>query len=185
MNALPYSRVLNFAWYQLLWFTAVLGGSDVTYLLALMLVAHLTLVAKRRSEAALMLGAAALGGAFDGLIASAGFYAFAEAPAVLPVPIWLLGIWMGFAGTLRHSMAFMAARPRLLTAAAAVFAPLTYLAAERLGAVTFTHGSVPTAVVIGLSWWALTPMLLRLEALTRDLSEGAFPLSLSFNRTEV
>ena len=54
----------------------------------------------------------------------------------------------------------MVARPRLLTAAAAIFAPLTYLAAARLGAVSFPLGGAATALVIGLSWWVITPLLL-------------------------
>ncbi len=169
MKSMPYSRVLNFAWYQLLWFTAILGGDALTPFVALLLLLHLSLVARKGAELALMCGAALLGIAFDGLLAAAGFYSFAEPAGALPIPLWLVGIWMGFAGTLRSSMSFMAARPRLLTLAATVFAPVTYLGAERLGAVDFTLGAAPTAVVIGLSWWALTPMLLRVESITRSL----------------
>jgi hypothetical protein len=57
-------------------------------------------------------------------------------------------------------MSFMAARPRLMTLAAGIFAPLTYFAAARLGAVTFPLGAAPTALVVALSWLFLTPLLL-------------------------
>lgn len=164
MNVLRYGAFLNFLGYQLLWFLAVLGKEPVLPVLALLLLLHLALVRNRASEAALMAGAALLGSAFDLALTLAGFYRFDDTGATLP--LWLPLIWMGFAATLRHSMAFMVGRPRLMTAAATVFAPLTYLAAARFGAVSFPFGNVATALVIGLSWWAITPLLLRLEVLT-------------------
>lgn len=186
MTPRPYSRLLNFAWYQLLWFTAVLGGVPLEPVLLVMLLLHLSLARHRASELCLMLGAAGLGMAFDGLLAAAGYFAFPQPPAVLPVPLWLLAIWMGFAGTLRYSMAPLVARPRLMAAAATVSAPLTYLAAQRLGAVTFPHGGLATAVVIGLSWWALVPALLWLNALTRgELLVSARAASFPIDRQEI
>ncbi|MEM1186970.1 MAG: DUF2878 domain-containing protein [Pseudomonadota bacterium] len=162
-----YSRLLNFAWYQLLWFTAVLGTTQALPVLFLLVIPHLLLVRNRGSELALMAGTAVLGTLFDASLTLAGYYQFAASDGGLPFPVWLPLIWIGFAGTLRHSMAFMVARPKLMTFAATVFAPLTYLAAQRLGAVSFPHGSIATALVIGLSWWVITPLLLRLEVLTR------------------
>lgn len=161
----PYSRLLNFAGYQLLWFTAVLGGSDYLPLLGLLLMAHLWLAGWRRSEVLLMSSVALLGASVDSLLTTAGYFAFPEAPGVLPVPLWLLGIWLGFAGTLRHSMTPLVSRPRLMTLATTVFAPLTYLAAQRLGAVQFPLGNLPTAIAVGLSWSAITPLMLWMAAL--------------------
>lgn len=184
MTTSTYSRLLNFAWYQLLWFTAILGGSAFAPLLFLLLVLHLSLIARKGAEVLLLLGAAVIGVAFDGLLAGVGFYAFNEGTGMLPIPLWLVAIWMGFAGTLRSSMSFMAARPRLMTLAATVLAPVTYLGAERLGAVTFSLGAAPTAVVIGLSWWALTPLLLRLESVTRDLDLSRVDLAPLTDRRE-
>ena len=185
MSITPYSRLLNFALYQLLWFTAILGGAPAVPVLALILVLHLSLAPNRAAELALMLGAAFLGLVFDGLLATVGFYAFADVPDPLPIPLWLVGIWMGFAATLRFSMAFMVARPRLMTVAAAAFAPVTYFGAERLGAVEFALGAAPTAVVIALSWWVLTPILLRVEILTRNLAVPGSPQLVLRNRREV
>jgi hypothetical protein len=184
MKPPSYGRFLNFAWYQLLWFLAVLGKTAALPLLALAILLHLGLVQRRAAELALMLGAALLGSGFDLALTIAGFYRFDEAGFALPA--WLPLVWMGFAGTLRYSLAFMVARPRLLTAAAAIFAPLTYLAAARLGAVSFPLGAAATAVVIGLSWWIITPLLLRIELLTREPARMALSArSASFQRSEV
>lgn len=170
MKIPAYSRLLNGAWYQLLWFTAILGGSALLPVLLLLLVLHLSLVDRKVPELTLLFGAAAIGIAFDGVLAGVGFYRFTDAGSMLPVPLWLIAIWMGFAGTLRSSLSFLVARPRLMTLATALLAPVTYLGAERLGAVSFAFGTAPTAVVVGLSWWALTPILLRLESITRTFT---------------
>lgn len=184
MKSPSYSRLLNFAWYQLLWFLAVIGKAAALPLLALLVLLHLFLVEKRVAELALMLGAALLGSCLDLALTFAGFYRFDDAAFVLPA--WLPLIWMGFAGTMRYSLAFMVARPRLLTAAAAIFAPLTYLAAARLGAVSFPLGGAATALVIGLSWWVITPLLLRIERLTREPAPLALSTRpVSFQRSEV
>jgi hypothetical protein len=145
----------------------------------------MSLVDRKGAELALLLGAAVLGAAFDGLLAGVGFYTFEADSALLPIPLWLVATWMGFAGTLRSSMTFMASRPRLMTLMGTLLAPVTYLGAERLGAVTFTFGVAPTAVVIGLSWWALTPILLRLEANTRDLDLSRIDATFITRRREV
>ena len=164
MTRRPYNKLLNFAWYQLLWFTAVLGGSSLEWLLALLLVMHLGLVSSRRREAVLMAGVGIIGATMDALLASAGYFEFASA-GLLPIPLWHVAIWVGFAGTLRHSMQFMVERPRLMTIGAAIFAPLTYLAAQRMGAVVFPLGNLHTAMVISLCWLTVTPIMVWLTAI--------------------
>jgi hypothetical protein len=159
MNETRYSKVLNFAWYQLLWFVAVMGGDTLAWLLLVLLVMHLLSVASLRSELTLMVPAALMGCAIDSVIAAAGYYVFDPAPRLLPIPVWLIAIWLGFAGTLRHSMGWLVARPGLMTILTSVGAPLTYLAAARLGAVSFPMGLWPTALVVGLCWAAMSPAL--------------------------
>jgi hypothetical protein len=159
MSDSRYSKVLNFAWYQLLWFTAVVGGDSIAWLLLVMLIIHLLWVKSWRSELQLMVPVALLGGGIDSAIAAAGYYVFDTIPQVLPIPVWLVAIWLGFAGTLRHSLGWLIARPRLMTILASVGAPLTYVAAARLGAVSFPLGTWPTALVVGLAWAAISPVL--------------------------
>ncbi len=164
MSARPYSKILNFAWYQTVWFTAILGGAALEWLLGLFMLMHLALVRLWRRELALMAAVAVVGVALDSLLAAAGYFQFTDT-GWLPIPLWHVAIWIGFAGTLRHSMQFMVGRPRLMMIAAAVFAPLTYLAAQRFGAVAFPLGNFPTAVAVGLCWLTVTPILVWLTAL--------------------
>ena len=67
------------------------------WLLLPMLGLHLLVVRHWRSEALLMLAVATLGGSFDSLLATAGFYDFDTASQTLPIPLWLVAIWLAFA----------------------------------------------------------------------------------------
>ena len=159
MNEFRYSKLLNFAWYQLLWFVAVMWGDTLAWLLLVLLLMHLASVSSVRSELQVVVPVALLGCVIDGLIAAAGYYVFDPAPQLLPIPVWLIAIWLGFAGTLRHSMGWLVAKPRLMTILTCVGAPLTYLAAARLDAVSFPMGMWPTALIVGLGWAAIAPVL--------------------------
>jgi hypothetical protein len=171
MSDSRYSRVLNFAWYQLLWFTAVVGGDSSAWLLLALLIRHLLWVKSWRSELLLMVPAALQGCVIDSAIAAAGYYVFDPVPQVLPIPVWLVAIWLGFAGTLRHSLEWLIARKKLMTVLASVGAPLTYVAAARLGAVDFPFGVWPTVLVVGLAWAAMSPVLCWLADRSRQAEE--------------
>ena len=169
----PYNKLLNFAWYQLLWFTAVLGGNSLEWVLVVLLAIHLAMVSNWFREAMLMVGVGIIGGSMDAVLASMGYFQFAS-NGTLPIPLWHIAIWIGFAGTFRHSMQFMIERPRLMTVGAVIFAPLTYLAAQRMGAVVFPMGNLNTAMVIGLCWLTITPVLVWLTRLTNSVSLRPF-----------
>ena len=98
MNEFRYSKLLNFAWYQLLWFVAVMWGDTLAWLLLVLLLMHLASVSSVRSELQVVVPVALLGCVIDGLIAAAGYYVFDPAPQLLPIPVWLIAIWLGFAG---------------------------------------------------------------------------------------
>ena len=59
-------------------------------------------------------------------------------------------------------MRFVVDRPTVLLIAVAIFAPLSYLAAERLGAVVFPMGGLFTSAVVGIVWVLLAPVLIAL-----------------------
>ena len=155
-----YTRVHNFLWYQSIWFTAVLGGNDFLWLLLSLIVFHICVCDDKKSEILLMCSGAAIGVTGDSLLTHAGFFAFESVPGYFPVPLWLLAIWLGFCGTLRNSLKFMADRPILMTIAAGIFAPLIYSSAMRLGAVEFPLGHLITALLVSSSWILVISILL-------------------------
>ncbi|MEM7465705.1 MAG: DUF2878 domain-containing protein [Pseudomonadota bacterium] len=150
-----YKLVLNFFWYQTIWFAAVLGGSQFEMLIIFLLVLHILQVADQKVELKILALCGGIGISVDSVLTWQGLFVFDPSPTVLPIPLWLMGIWFGFAGILRHSLNYIVTRPILAIGAGAFFAPLTYFAAARLGAVTFTLPVSLSAVVISTVWAAL------------------------------
>jgi hypothetical protein len=159
VNRTGRNRWINFFWYQALWLTAVAGGTPVTLALLFLLALHLLWVECWRSELMLMVGCALPGCVADGLLVSLGVFVFVPTPSPGPIPLWLIAIWLGFAGTLRGSLRWLSTRPPLMAVLAGVGAPLAYLSAARLGAVTFPLGALQTGGIIGAVWVALSPWL--------------------------
>jgi len=169
MTRMNRQQWFNLGWYQAVWFTAVTGGAPLSGVLLLLLLLHLLCVECWRSELGLMLGCAVPGCVADSLLAVFGVYIFDPVPMGLPIPLWLAAIWLGFGGTLRGSLRWLSARPALMTALAAPGAPLTYLGAQRLGAVEFPLGTFATCLLVGAVWMTLTPLLCWLARRANDL----------------
>jgi len=116
---------------------------------------------------------ASMGLVMDATLAIVGIFEFTATPSFLPVPLWLILIWVGFAGTLRHGLRFFMERPMLALSAAAIGAPLIYHSASRLGAVSFPLGPLITGAVVSVAWLFLMIMFL---LLSRLLSVEAKPV---------
>ena len=134
MLGLSYPKWLNFLLFQAIWFAAILGRESLEWLVVALLVAHVMLVADLAKELRVVLPCAALGVAVDAVLTLSGVLIFDPAPAILPIPFWLVGIWLAFAGTFLHSMSYLLARPVIAIPAAAIAAPISYLAGMGLGA---------------------------------------------------
>ena len=154
----PGPALRNMLWYQSIWFLAICLGPAAEIPVFMLLSWHLARADDSTGEFIVVLACGTAGYLADSLLASVGLYHFDDPTGHLPAPLWLLGLWMGFAGSLRHSLAFLVRRPRLLTAAGTVGAPLSYLAAMRLDAVAFPHGAPLTLVVVGVTWAILLPL---------------------------
>jgi hypothetical protein len=131
--------------------------------LALWLPLHLRACgADWRDEARLLAAAGALGYVADSLLVWGGWLAFPE-PARLggPTALWMVGLWVGFAATLRHSFRLVLGRPLLAAALGAGGGPFSYWAGERLGALTLSEGGL---VAVGIEWALALPALAWLAA---------------------
>ncbi len=179
---------INAIAYQGTWLIAIAGaarGQWWTGPLALAAFAawQLTVSRQRRADAGLMLSAAALGFLVDSAFVQAGLVAYA---APLPwakfAPVWIVALWMSFALTLNHSLAYLKSHLRLAAVLGGVGAPLAYWAAAHgWNALAFTvHPAAALAVLAG-AWAVLTPALCVLAREwagtrpTRSLHSGAAP----------
>ena len=147
-----YTVFANIIFYQLVWFGTVLGGQNLLLPLCGLVALHVYLSRGRREELLVMGSCASLGLLADVLLTQFGVYQFNPAPSVLPVPIWLVVLWLAFVGTFRLALNYFMKRPLLAVIAAVTGAPVSYLAAARLGAVSLPYGSLHTAVIIAVVW---------------------------------
>lgn len=158
--------------YQAVWFSAVIGagrglawpGVAAAVVFAL---AHAALCPQppggRAADLRLMALALGCGLALDGGLALSGLARYAADATALPAggaPLWILAIWVSFALTLRHSMAFLLGRPAMALVLGALGGPLAYLGAERgWQAVALAEPRWPAIAVLALGWAVVVPLL--------------------------
>lgn len=163
-----YRPWMNAVLYQSVWFAAVLGRDVWIIVPGLLIVLHILWSENRRTELLVMLACAVIGSLTDIALTLSGVFVFAPEPTILPIPVWLVCLWLGFATTLRHALAWFVARPPWAITAAAIGAPLSYLAAARFGAVELPLGLLRTGVLIGAAWIVLMGLFI---VTTRKLSQ--------------
>lgn len=153
--------LVNFIWFQLIWFLAVLFQDKFWWLLALLIILHFALRKNTRLELLTIVPVALTGMIIDTSLTLSGLFVFPPSSMNLIIPIWLMALWLGFAGTLRHSMHYLQNRPWLSAALGLVSAPLSYFAGYRFEAVAFPLGLTTSLVCIGLVWAVFLPMAFR------------------------
>ncbi|KAA2286175.1 DUF2878 family protein [Arenimonas fontis] len=122
---------------QLVWLAAVIGaGEGLAWAgpaaAALFATWHLATVRPLWPDLRLVALALACGLALDALLVAGGWLRYATpAPALAASPLWILALWLAFALTLRHGLAFLVNRQCLALCLGAVGGPLAYLAAAR------------------------------------------------------
>jgi hypothetical protein len=77
------------------------------------------------------------------------------------IPLWLLALWAGLAGTLRHSLGYFAGKPWLTSLAGGLGASFSYIAGMKLGAVSFPLGITLTFIIIFMCWSIVFPALFK------------------------
>ncbi len=163
---------INFIMYQTTWLIAIAGAGHGLWwagpvALAVFATWQLIVSERRRVDVVLLLCAAIIGFAIDSTLVHAGLLSYAAAePSPRFAPIWIVALWMSFALTLNHSLAYLQSHLTAASLLGAIGAPLAYWAAAHTwGAVTFL---APTPVVITslvIVWAILAPLLSRLASL--------------------
>jgi hypothetical protein len=160
--------IVNFLLFQLGWFASVLGAARESPWLGVgvvvvVVVVHLALRATPR-ELALIATSAGMGLAMDSFLVNAGLVHYrSPTPVAWLAPVWIVAMWANFAITLRHSLAWLERRCVLAAILGAVFGPLAYWGASRLGAAEMARPVVASAV-LALIWGAGLPALFWISA---------------------
>jgi len=164
-------------WMQALWFGAVMGAAQGLLWLAPVLLMGFALwefhpVRRVYGDFQLMLVAVLIGLILDTTWVKLGWIEFAASWALSEhAPLWILLLWAGLALTLNHSLAWLQSRLVLAAFLGGLSSPLSYLAAERLGAVKIVNESEVWFVGLGLSWAVALPVLLWLASHLKHIKQ--------------
>lgn len=162
-------RVANFLLLQGVWFACVLGAANgrpwIGWLAgAAMCAAHFAFARPARPDLRLAAAGLVLGAAAETLHRAAGVYVPAAGdPVPEPfAPSWLLVLWVCFALTIRHSMAWIAARPAVAALACGALGPVTWRGGAALGAAELSPVPLLSWGLLAATWAAAGWSLARL-----------------------
>jgi len=157
---------INAVLFQLSWLLTVAGAGRglgwVGPLVTIAFVAYtLACGGHARADRLLILVAATLGFAIDSLWAHTWIIEYAASfPAATIAPLWIVALWINFALSLNHSLAWLLQRPLLAVLFGAIGGPLSYFIAERSWhAVTLAAPLAGTLFGLALAWAVVTPLL--------------------------
>lgn len=151
---------INLLGFQLAWWCAILLREDGLLIMALLLLTHLLLHRQPGQELKAILLCGFTGFAIDLILTRMGLFIFPEGHWP---PVWLLCLWFCFSATLRQSLSYFREHALLASGCGAVAGSLTYLAAARLGAVTFGVSELAMFGMLLVIWMVLFPLLLKLS----------------------
>ncbi|MGI9270852.1 MAG: DUF2878 domain-containing protein [Woeseiaceae bacterium] len=160
--------ILNFAAFQVGWFSSVLGGAQqmpwlgpVVVLGALAI--HFRAAKRPAEELALVLSCAAIGALFDSVLVSLGWVQYSSGMLFeMAAPYWIVSMWMLFATTLNVSMRWLRQKEWLAAFFGLIGGPTTYYAGEKLGGIVLLDQTA-ALVALGIGWAVMMPILLRLS----------------------
>ena len=147
--------VLNFVFFQMLWFSCVVGAGayGLAWLAigAVAPIAALTWFSRTRSADVLVATVALCAGLIiDNIWVAFGILTY---PDYTFAPFWIALLWVGLGLTVNHSMAFFRDNTFIGSLIVALAAPLTYLTGERFGAVSVND--IYLTPLISLAWFGV------------------------------
>lgn len=161
-------NLVNFIAFQGVWFAAVVGASYGLWwpgpiAATVFGIAHMLSPMRSAGDGLLIVVALLLGCVVDSAYALSGALTYAAPfPSTQLAPLWILALWVGFALTLNHSLAYLAHRPVVATIAGAVVGPISYWSAGRaFDAVKLGDPLWRSVIALSLGW-ALAMLVLSL-----------------------
>jgi hypothetical protein len=172
---------INAIFYQAAWLVTIAGAAHGWWwagpaAVVVFAAWQLAVSAQRRADLLLMTYAAVIGFVIDSAFAQSHLLSYAAAtPWVNLAPVWIVALWISFALTLNHSLAYLKAHPLAAATLGGIGAPLAYLAAARWGAIAFATPGWSALILLAAVWAVLTPALCRLaQALSPRAATLAF-----------
>jgi hypothetical protein len=174
--------IINFIGFQMLWFAVVLSAANGMpwvgpVVVSVAVFAHLRwMPGVSAGEGMLLSAAAVLGFAMDSALFASGLLSPTPVAALLgPSPLWMVGLWVAFAATLRHSLSWLNGRYWLGAVLGAVAGPIAYRGGELFGALAID--GVPALIAVSVEYLIAMPALMWLMQWFDRESGSATPLA--------
>ncbi|NIP18510.1 MAG: DUF2878 family protein [Xanthomonadales bacterium] len=157
--------LVNFAAFQVGWFSCVLGAANGMPMLGLavsfgVVTLHLVSVPRPLPELKLVGIAVLMGLVFDSLLVASGWLRYPSGYFLAGfAPYWILAMWANFATTLNLTMGWLKGRSWLAAVLGGIFGPLTYFGGARLGGIEFVDLAA-SMIGLGVVWAISMPLLL-------------------------
>lgn len=170
---------VNVVAFQGAWLGAVSGAAaDLVWIGPAAAVAaatmHLAFAKRPARELVAIAAVTALGTAWDAFAAAAGLIDYRGGIGALGgAPVWIAALWLAFATTLNASLRWLRSRLAVAVALGSVGGPLSYAAAERLGALTFP-APMSALAVQAVAWAILLPAALALASRFDGFAAASF-----------
>ena len=158
-------KLINFILFQSIWFILILAaahesfyGLVIGFLLILVQYWHGKLMVP---DLKLILTSTIIGFAHD---TSLNYFKFIQYNIDFNAyysPVWIIGLWISFALTINHSLAWLGNKKLLQMIFGLIGGPLAYIAGEKLGAIYMIN--TMTLYVLALSWVCITPLLFQFK----------------------
>ena len=158
-------KLINFILFQSIWFILILAaahesfyGLVIGFLLILVQYWHGKLMVP---DFKLILASVIVGFAHD---TSLNYFKFIQYNIDFNTyysPFWIIGLWISFALTINHSLAWLGNKKLLQMIFGLIGGPLAYIAGEKLGAINMIN--TMTLYVLALSWACITPLIFQFK----------------------
>ena len=174
------ANTVNYVLYQVGWLACIFGAAwsypwmgvavgSVT------LGAHVLFAERRLDEWRLSCIVGLIGVVVESIQIAAGTLRFTQGVTVawLP-PVWLVLLWMQFAGTLRYSLRWVTERTSAAVLFGAIGGPLAYVAVSRLDIVQFHVEMWRSLVLLSILWGLAVPAAARAARTAGGAAPGRY-----------
>ena len=150
-------KLFNAVLFQLGWFACVLGGDAIAFAVTVfILCVHQIFFVNKAVEWYLIASVAMTGFMVDNILSRFGIFTF-QSPSMLFIPLWLACLWVLFATTLSHSLAWLKNRLWLAAVLGAFFGPVSYWVGSKIANVVLSTPPTFSLLSISVCWAILLP----------------------------
>ena len=152
-------QLVNFALFQLGWFVCLQGGDAYAIGFTLVaLVIHGAWVMRESLEWLTIAAVTVAGVTWDWLLGAGHVLLWPSDISPLPIPLWLICLWVLFATTLHHSLAWLQGKRWLASVLGAFAGPAAYFAGSHLTEVSINPPLMFSLLIIGIGWALILPL---------------------------